>query len=362
VLCRLVGDRYSSPLFLRSNAVLLAAGGLGGLYGVTTNPARVRGQAIGMAARAGAVVADAEFVQFHPTAINIGQDPAPLATEALRGEGALLINDSGHRFMLDVHPDAELASRDIVARAIFREIKAGRGAYLDTRQALGKRILSLFPTVAETCLAADIDPVTSPIPVAPAAHYHMGGVKADLNGRTSLEGLWAAGEAASTGLHGANRLASNGLLEALVIASRATADINDSTAVRQRKINRIVLNEKTNIDWTEEQELRRSSAVEELRAVMSQHCGVERSAEGLHSALRQIAALERNADHVSRSFLNMTTAATLVAAAALKREESRGGHFRTDFPETHAMAARSFITLAEAHSIRENAEKAKPNE
>ena len=169
VFCRRLGDRYSEPVFIRARATVLAAGGLGGLYAVTTNPPGVRGHAMGMAARAGAVIADAEFVQFHPTAIVTGADPAPLATEALRGEGAILVNELGERFMPAIHKDAELAPRDVVARANFRQIKAGHQVFLDTRAALGESILTKFPTVAGYCEAAGIDPVNGLIPVAPAA-------------------------------------------------------------------------------------------------------------------------------------------------------------------------------------------------
>ena len=169
----------SGTLLLRGTAVLLAGGGSGGLYALTTNPPRIKGQVIGMAARAGAVISDAEFVQFHPTAIDIGCDPAPLATEALRGEGAVLINRDGLRFMADIHPDGELAPRDIVARAIFAQTEAGLRPMLDTRAALGAAITDRFPAVAEACRRGGIDPVANAIPVAAAAHYHMGS-----------EGIW----------------------------------------------------------------------------------------------------------------------------------------------------------------------------
>ncbi len=178
-----------------------------------------------MAARAGAVIADPEFVQFHPTAIDIGHDPAPLATEALRGDGAILVNRAGHRFMTDLHPDAELAPRDIVARGVFAEVAAGRGAFLDCTRAIGAKFAEHFPTVYASCIAAGINPVMQPIPVVPAVHYHMGGIAVDADGRTSLDGLWAAGEVTSSGVHGANRLASNSLLEAVVFASRIADSI-----------------------------------------------------------------------------------------------------------------------------------------
>ena len=209
---------------LPASAVVLATGGAGQIYAITTNPREARGEGIAIAARAGAVIADAEFVQFHPTAINIGRDPAPLATEALRGEGALLINARGERFMRAVHDDAELGPRDVVARAVYREVASGRGAFLDCRP-LGTTLAEHFPTVVAACRAAGIDPAREPIPVAPAAHYHMGGILTDARGRSTVDGLWACGEVASTGAHGANRLASNSLLEAVVFGARVARDI-----------------------------------------------------------------------------------------------------------------------------------------
>jgi L-aspartate oxidase len=161
---------------------------------VTTNPREARGEGLAAAARAGALVADAEFVQFHPTALNVGRDPAPLATEALRGEGATLVNGKGERFMRALHPDAELGPRDIVARGVFAEIAAGRGAFLDARGV--EKLAERFPTVYAAATGAGIEPLKEPMPVAPAAHYHMGGLLTDANGRTSLDRLWAAGEAA----------------------------------------------------------------------------------------------------------------------------------------------------------------------
>ena len=212
-------------VLFRARAVVFATGGLGALYAVTTNPLEARGEGLGMAARAGALIADPEFVQFHPTAIDIGRDPAPLATEALRGEGATLIDETGRRFMAAIHPDAELAPRDIVARAIHRQISGGHKVFLDCRQAVGAAFAEHFPTVYASCLSAGIDPALQPIPVAPAAHYHMGGIASDRNGRSSLEGLWVVGECAATGLHGANRLASNSLLEGLVFGARVAENV-----------------------------------------------------------------------------------------------------------------------------------------
>ena len=224
--------------FFPACAVVLATGGVGGLYALTTNPAYARGEAIAMAARAGAIIGDAEFVQFHPTAIDVGLDPAPLATEALRGEGATLVNRRGERFMTAIDARGELSPRDIVARGVFAEIAAGRGAFLDCRTAIGSGFAQAFPTVYAYCRKAGIDPATQLIPVAPAAHYHMGGIATDALARSSVPGLWAIGEVASTGLHGANRLASNSLLEAVVFAARAAGHIRnlDRDARRAPKV------------------------------------------------------------------------------------------------------------------------------
>ncbi|MEP2716090.1 L-aspartate oxidase [Pseudophaeobacter sp.] len=343
-------DRPTAPLLISCPGVLLAGGGSGGLYAHTTNPPRIRGQVIGLAARAGAQIADAEFVQFHPTAVDCGEDPAPLATEALRGEGATLINAADERFMVDLHPDAELAPRDVVARGIFAETQAGRRPMLDTRDALGAEVLTRFPALAETCARAGIDPVKDPIPVAVAAHYHMGGIATDLQGRASLDRLWVSGEAASTGLHGANRLASNGLLEALVYARRAATDIASSTALPgERQLPEL------QPCFTPGGQDMDAAAVLQLRQTMSDHVGMRRDAQGLQKALATLAALEQS-QREDEAFLNMCATATLIAASALARRESRGGHFRTDFPDTDPrLAQRSQITLAEAHELREQA-------
>lgn len=334
----------SAPCLIRGAAVLLAGGGSGGLYALTTNPPRVRGQVIGMAARAGAVIADAEFVQFHPTAIACGLDPAPLATEALRGEGATLINRHGIRFMQDAHPDAELAPRDIVARAVFAQTQAGLAPALDTRTALGARLLRDFPAVAAACHQTGLDPLTAPIPVAAAAHYHMGGIATDAAGRTSLDGLWACGEVASTGLHGANRLASNGLLEALVYGRRAAGDMDAVLGPVTGQPKAICLPD------LPAQAPPRADLVHQLRQTMTNGAGVIRTAQGLEQALNTLAKIE-SAQPDCTTLANMTATATLIAAAALGRRESRGAHFRSDHPESNgATGARSFLTLSQARS------------
>ena len=340
-------DQPTRPVLISCPGILLAGGGSGGLFAHTTNPPRIRGQVIGLAARAGARIADAEFVQFHPTAIDCGEDPAPLATEALRGEGATLINADGERFMLAQHPDGELAPRDVVARGIFGETQAGRRPMLDTRAALGAEVLSRFPALAETCARAGIDPVHNPIPVAVAAHYHMGGIETDMRGRASLDRLWVSGEAASTGLHGANRLASNGLLEALVYARRAAKDMADHVAPAPATVPEV------HPVFTDHGQPMDAAAVQQLRQTMTAHVGMRRTAQGLQQALATLAALER-AQAQDEAFLNMCATATLIATCALQRRESRGGHFRSDFPQTDpALAQRSQTTLAAAHALRD---------
>jgi L-aspartate oxidase len=334
--------------FMPASAVVMATGGAGALYSVTTNPIYARGEAIAFAARAGAVIADAEFVQFHPTAIDAHIDPAPLASEALRGEGATLINAAGFRFMRALDPAGELAARDIVARGVFAEIAAGRGAFLDCREAIGTAFPKEFPTVYAHCLAAGIDPVTQPIPIAPAAHYHMGGVATDLAGRTSLEGLWAVGEVASTGLHGANRLASNSLLEAVVLGARVASDI--ANLVPPHSAHPIARTYRAASERALD-EARRSGLVGELRHTMSEHVGVVRNGAGLEQALAILSAIGEEAGD-DRLVVNMALAAEIIAGSALMRTESRGAHYRSDFPEPAAsLAHRSAVTLADIRAI-----------
>ncbi len=324
-----------------ARAVVLATGGIGGLYAVTTNPPHARGEGIAIAARAGATISNAEFVQFHPTALDVGLDPAPLATEALRGEGAVLINSAGERFMLGQHPDAELAPRDVVARAVFREIAAGRGAFLDCRQAIGARFPEAFPTVYERCRAAGLDPVTQPLPIAPAEHYHMGGVQTDEWGRTSVPGLWAAGEVAYTGLHGANRLASNSLLETVVFGARVAADIGRLERRPTTRIN-LIRSKATHLpDFG-----MRSEVLRMIRTIMSRYVGVERDAAGLTHALQALGTITEAADG-DPVVGNALITARLITECALRRKESRGGHYRSDYPEPRPeWQRRSSITLA----------------
>jgi L-aspartate oxidase len=341
---RKADDVTARPLTIASRTVVLATGGIGHLYAVTTNPHEASGLGLAIASRAGALIADPEFVQFHPTAIMVGRDPAPLATEALRGEGATLINDSGERFMPARHPLAELAPRDIVARGVFAEIAAGRGAFLDAREALGPRFAEKFPTVYASCIAAGIDPAMQPIPVAPAAHYHMGGIAVDSHGRTSLKGLWAGGEVSSTGAHGANRLASNSLLEAVVYAARIAEDIAGRQIDAPAALPPLLV-------------VPRNCALpalaeKNLRAMMTSHVGVIRDGESLEDAVRAFAAIERDTGNIA--LRNMATTALLVAASAWSRRESRGAHYRSDYPNEQATSAhRTMTTLAKAREIAE---------
>jgi len=325
-------------ILFRARAVVLATGGLGALYAVTTNPLEARGEGLGMAARAGALIADPEFVQFHPTAIAVGRDPAPLATEALRGEGAVLVNGRGERFMTAIHKDAELAPRDIVARAIHRQIVSGQPVFLDCREAIGASFASHFPTVFAACQAAGIDPATQMIPVAPAAHYHMGGIASDEHGRSSLPGLWVVGECAATGLHGANRLASNSLLEGLVFGERVANDVRGQLAQGPSR-------------GAPPAPPRFASPAPPhvLRSAMSRDVALERNADGLRSALDVIARLQTTSSEPA--LLNMAAAAKLVTAAALARQESRGGHWRSDYPQTDKTGTRTLMTLADADRI-----------
>jgi len=321
---------------VRASSVVMATGGIGSLFGYTTNPIEACGEGLAMAARAGAQLSDLEFVQFHPTAIDVGVKPMPLATEALRGEGAILIDSRGVRFMPALHEGAELGPRDIVARAIWRRIKAGEKVYLDCRDAVGEEFPERFPTVWAYCVKAGLDPRCEPIAVTPAAHYHMGGIDVDLNGRTSVPGLWAVGEVACTGVHGANRLASNSLLEAVVFGRRAALDIVSQDLVVP-KLGDVEIRPSGTLDFSDQ-----------LADVLYGAAGVERNEAGLYDALAKVVAWEGRQTAWAPSFRNRLCAAKMILACALERQESRGGHFRSDYPETDkTKAVRSHLTLNE---------------
>ncbi|MEO1252234.1 MAG: L-aspartate oxidase [Pseudomonadota bacterium] len=310
---------------------VLATGGLGGLYAVTTNPKPAQGHGLAFAARAGAMIRDPEFVQFHPTALDIGVDPAPLATEALRGAGAILVNKDGRAFMSDYHAGGDLAPRDVVARAVEAEMKAGRGTFLDARKAIGKAFPDAFPTVFAACNRADVDPRDSLMPVAPAAHYHMGGVMTDLDGQTSLEGLWAVGEVASTGVHGANRLASNSLLEAVVFGARIADALRENESTFKEEPGAPGDRMETDPRPAD------AKAMARLRRAMADGCALIRDEEGLIALLETIAELHEH-EAMTSGLKSALISAELIAQGALAREESRGAHYRSDFPDTEEEA------------------------
>ena len=301
-------------------AVVLATGGAGGLFAMTTTPVTLLGEGLAAAYLAGAEILDPEFVQFHPTAIDVGLDPMPLATEALRGEGARLIDRDGG-FLLGQADDADLAPRDVVARAVHAARAEGAGAFLDARTAIGVEFPHAFPAVFAACMRAGLDPRETPIPVAAAAHYHMGGIAADPDGLTNVEGLFAVGECAATGVHGANRLASNSLLEAAAFGrrtGRVAAQAFGGTGP--------VTVGAASVDLSE-------AALLELRMAMSEYAGVVRDAAGLETLVATIDRLEAMDDGA----LPLVTG-RLIAEAALARHESRGGHWRTDYPTTEETA------------------------
>ncbi|WCK04873.1 L-aspartate oxidase [Agrobacterium tumefaciens] len=337
VIAGLVCHGPNGSFLLPASRVVLATGGLGGLYDATTNPSGNFGQGIMLAARAGAILADMEFVQFHPTALSSPRRPLALVSEAVRGEGALLLNENGERFMAAV-PGAELASRDIVARAIDREILRGGKVFLDARQALGSGFSTRFPSIDLLCREAGIDPARELVPVRPAVHYHMGGVATDDKGRSSVPGLWVAGETACTGLHGANRLASNSLLEAAAMGMRAAQDIADRPASAARPEAAVSL--KATADFSR-------ADLTAVRPIVSRHLGIVRHAAGLAEAIRDLLPLaERNGPASDPAVVALS-----IAVFAALRRESRGAHFRDDFPRKDTVAARRRLALNDIITI-----------
>jgi L-aspartate oxidase len=320
-----------------AGVVVLATGGLCGLYRYTTNPPGSRGAGVAIASRAGALLADLEFVQFHPTALDVATDPLPLVTEALRGEGALLVDERGARIMQGIDPALELAPRDVVARRVFAVRAGGGRPYLDAR-ALGSELPERFPTVFAACRAHGIDPLRQPIPVVAAAHYHMGGIAVDVNGRTSVPGLYACGEVAATGVHGANRLASNSLLESVVYPERIAEDARAFLQFRPFA---------GDVPEAEQRPLVAASSPEwrALRDEMYANVGVERDEVRLRRALDAFA--EIGATTRSEELRDGATVASLVSRSALARRETRGSHVRLDFPATAASEGhRSFVEPA----------------
>ena len=315
---------------------LIATGGAGQVYRETTNPPIATGDGIAMAFEAGARVTDLEFIQFHPTALNVAGAPRFLLSEALRGEGAWLVNQQGERFVQRYEPAGDLASRDLVARAIVREVnRTGAPVFLTMAHLDADYVRNRFPTITQACRRAGFDIATDRIPVSPAAHYVMGGVETDLCGRTSIDNLFAAGEAACTGVHGANRLASNSLLEGLVFGARAAETMKASP------VKATLTAEPGDIVTTPPASASVPSA-SDVRDVMWRDAGLVRTRNGLAplvdqlSAWRSAVSKARSAtpgDRELRRVASLVTVGLLIARAALRREESRGGHFREDFPQ-----------------------------
>ncbi len=308
--------------------VVLATGGLGQLYRYTTNPREATGDGLLLAAAAGARLVDLEFVQFHPTALAVARDPLPLLTEALRGEGAILVDETGDRFMPGEHPDAELAPRDVVARAIWRRREAGRTILLDAREAVGESFPQRFPQVYAACHEASIDPRRQPLPVVPAAHFMMGGVAVDDDGATSVPGLWACGEVASTGVHGANRLASNSLLEALVFGARVATELR-AAQLPAPPADLELPPDRGDADWPGRGDLHR-----EVRELAWSRLGLVRDEPGILAALERLGRIWQLLPPGASETRSLTAAGLLVGQAALRRRESRGAHYRSDHPVT----------------------------
>ena len=326
----ILAETHRGPVVFAADRAVIATGGIGGLFQYGTNPAGSWGQGLALAARAGAAMADLEFIQFHPTALDSRSFPLKLISETVRGEGAILIDETGHRFMAGI-PDAELAPRDVVARAVWRHMAAGHKVFLDARGVQGLDFPRRFPAITGFCHAAGIDPVTEPIPVRPAAHYHMGGIAVDLAGRSSIEGLWACGESACTGLHGANRLASNSLLEAAVCGRFVAESIKGTVPGRRRKP-------------PVGARARAPANPLAVLKILSNAAGVLRDGDGLAAAAAELLPLALAEGEASDPAL----AGLMIVIAALWRRESRGAHARTDFPTRDVHARRSTLRLGDA--------------
>lgn len=326
-------SQEGASLWVKASAVVLATGGVGHLFRWTTNPSGAWASGWYLAAQVGAVLADCEFVQFHPTALRVsGLDPMPLLTEALRGAGAVLVDERGRRFLLDEDPRGELAPRDVVARAMWRAHQRGTLTFLDARAAVGERFPEQFPTVWTACLRAGIDPRREPIPCGPAAHYAMGGVAVDAWGRTSIPGLYAVGEVAASGLHGANRLASNSLLEGLVFGARVAQSVDEDVEAAPGADGK--LHPARPADG-EPSISRVPNGHEAIRHILREQAwealGLERDEASLKAFLNQLKRLWSEV-HGSFELEARVFALTIMASAALRRRESRGAHFRRDFP------------------------------
>ena len=348
-------DASGEQQHMSASAVLLATGGLGQLYRNTTNPAVATGDGVAMAYRAGAEISDMEFVQFHPTALYLKNAPRFLLSEALRGEGAYLRNLELDRFMHKYHQLGELAPRDVVARAIVHELEVSRAkdpmVYLDLTHLEAEHVKKRFPRIYATCMEYNIDITSELIPIRPAAHYAMGGVRSDLEGRSNIVGLYSAGEAAATGVHGANRLASNSLLEGLVFGARAGKRMRDDLKQPHTKPK----NEPRTTASNTAGDTGIKQVVGEIQDLMWQDVGIVRAESGLKHAIDRLEKFSTQLDHPStrcgHEAQNVHTAGLLVARSALARKESRGAHYRTDFP-SHDDARFLKHSVVKGNSIR----------
>ncbi len=315
-------------VFFQSPNVILATGGLGSIYAHTTNPRDVYGEAIAMAAKANAELVDLEFVQFHPTALDVGLDPAPLLTEAIRGESAFIVDENNERFLYKDDRLGEMAPRDVVSRSIHKHKLKGHSTFLDCRH-FKINFERMFPTASKYLKQASIHPSKDLIPIIPAAHYHMGGIKVDINGMTSVDGLWACGECSSTGAHGANRLASNSLLEAFVFSKRIADKINSEAPKKSHNLINIenyIPKEKTI------SKIRAKKYIWQLRSTMNKFVGVDRNQSTLDQAFVEFFRIERETKRLSAKLKDMLLVSKLITFAAIQRKESRGTHFRSDYP------------------------------
>lgn len=343
-----------SRVFVKGNATVLCSGGAGQMFRYTTNPTVATADGIAMAYRAGAQIRDMEFIQFHPTALCYPGAPRFLISEALRGEGAVLRNIKGERFMSRYHPQLELAPRDVVARAIVSEMEDTKSTfvYIDMTHEPEEKVKHRFPTIYQFCLKYGLDISSDWVPIAPAAHYMMGGVKTDLNGETTLQRLFACGEVSSTGVHGANRLASNSLVEAIVFGQRIVERIRELTPQQVEAKMEVALSRSgVPIQAVVERRLK-------LQKIMLRYAGLVRSGKGLMKGLEELkrqlpifdACLTRVEEY---EFANMLTCSLLSMQSALDREESRGAHYREDFPERDDLVWRKNIVLQRGQSRME---------
>jgi L-aspartate oxidase len=318
-----------SHLFLAQRGVVLATGGCGQIFAYTTNDLVATGDGIAMAYRAGVALQDMEFVQFHPTALHVEHNPMFLISEAVRGEGAILLDAQGERFMEKVHPWKELAPRDVVARAIYERIQEGNTVFLNARKITN--FATRFPKITSQCKRFGLDPLHDLLPVTPAAHFLMGGIATDSNGCTSLRRLYAVGEVACTGVHGANRLASNSLLEGIVFAQKVAAHLSTLSPLPKEKL---IKQKIASIPQPFQEKQSENHWKRKIREIAWKYAGIIRTEKGLKTGIKEIESLLKQIPFSARECHNMCQVAQIILQAALWRKESRGGHYRMDYPKS----------------------------